>query len=50
MIRFLVRRTLLGLLVIWLITLVVFALFFVAPEQRGAHARPAARPPRRPSR
>ncbi len=32
MIRFLVRRILQGLLVIWLITLVLFGLFFVAPS------------------
>ena len=32
MIRFLVRRALRGLLVIWLITLVVFGMFFVAPS------------------
>ena len=32
MIRFLVRRVLQGLLVIWLITLVLFGLFFVAPS------------------
>ena len=31
MIRFLVRRAVRGLLVIWLITLVVFGMFFVAP-------------------
>ena len=32
MIRFLVRRALRGLLVIWLITLVLFGMFFVAPS------------------
>ncbi|HEY9292658.1 MAG TPA: ABC transporter permease, partial [Microlunatus sp.] len=32
MIRFLIRRILLGLLVMWLITLGVFALFFVVPN------------------
>jgi peptide/nickel transport system permease protein len=32
MLRFLVRRLLLGLLIMWLITLAVFALFFVAPN------------------
>ena len=32
MIRFLVRRVLRGLLVIWLITLLVFGVFFVAPS------------------
>jgi peptide/nickel transport system permease protein len=32
MIRFLVRRLVLGLLVLWLITVAVFALFFVAPN------------------
>lgn len=32
MIRFLVRRVLQGLLVLWLITLVLFAMFFVAPS------------------
>jgi peptide/nickel transport system permease protein len=32
MTRFVVRRTLLGLLVLWLITLMVFAIFFVAPN------------------
>ncbi len=31
MLRFLVRRTLQGLLVIWLITLVLFTMFFIAP-------------------
>jgi peptide/nickel transport system permease protein len=32
MLRFLIRRIALGLLVLWLITLAVFALFFVAPN------------------
>lgn len=32
MLRFLVRRTLLGALVIWIISVVVFGLFFVAPS------------------
>lgn len=32
MVRFLVRRTFLGLFVMWLITMAVFALFFVAPN------------------
>lgn len=32
MIRFLVRRTALGILVLWLISLAVFGLFFVAPN------------------
>ncbi|MDN5769115.1 MAG: ABC transporter permease [Humibacillus sp.] len=32
MLRFLVRRIALGLLVMWLITLAVFALFFIAPN------------------
>jgi peptide/nickel transport system permease protein len=32
MTRFLIRRILLGLLVLWLVTLMVFALFFVAPN------------------
>lgn len=32
MTRFLVRRTLLGLVVMWLITVAVFSLFFVAPN------------------
>ena len=32
MARFLVRRLLFGLLVLWLISLVVFVLFFVAPH------------------
>lgn len=32
MLRFLVRRVALGVLVMWLITLVVFALFFIAPN------------------
>jgi peptide/nickel transport system permease protein len=31
-VRFLVRRTALGVLVLWLITMAVFALFFVAPN------------------
>ena len=31
MLRFLIRRTLTGLLVIWLISVVVFAIFFIAP-------------------
>ena len=32
MTRFLIRRILLGLLVLWLITVAVFGLFFVAPN------------------
>jgi len=32
MLRFLIRRTLLGLFVLWLITMATFALFFVAPN------------------
>src|SRR5262245_6091818 len=32
MLRFLVRRLLTGLLVVWLISVVVFALFFIAPH------------------
>jgi len=32
MVRFLVRRLLTGLLVIWLISVIVFALFFIAPH------------------
>ncbi len=32
MLRFLVRRIILGILVMWLITLAVFALFFIAPN------------------
>jgi peptide/nickel transport system permease protein len=32
MLRFLVRRTLLGILVLWLITIAVFAIFFIAPN------------------
>lgn len=32
MTRYLIRRTLLGLLVLWLITVAVFAIFFVAPN------------------
>ena len=32
MIRFFVRRALQGLLVIWLITIVLFGMFFVAPS------------------
>ena len=32
MLRFLVRRTLSGLLVLWLISMAVFALFFIAPS------------------
>lgn len=32
MLRFLIRRTALGVLVLWLISMVVFALFFVAPS------------------
>lgn len=32
MLRFLVRRIVLGILVMWLITLAVFALFFIAPN------------------
>ena len=32
MIRFLIRRVLLGILVLWLITMAVFGLFFVAPN------------------
>jgi len=35
MIRFLIRRTALGVVVIWLITMSVFALFFVAPNNVG---------------
>src|SRR6266545_8393017 len=35
MIRFLIRRTALGVLVLWLITVSVFALFFVAPNNVG---------------
>ncbi|HZO65409.1 MAG TPA: ABC transporter permease [Kribbellaceae bacterium] len=35
MVRFLIRRTALGVLVLWLITLSVFALFFVAPNNVG---------------
>jgi peptide/nickel transport system permease protein len=35
MIRFLIRRTALGILVLWLITMSVFALFFVAPNNVG---------------
>ena len=35
MIRFLIRRTALGVLVLWLITLSVFGLFFVAPNNVG---------------
>ena len=36
-----------ALLVLWLITMAVFVLFFVAPQQRRADARPAGRRPRR---
>jgi peptide/nickel transport system permease protein len=32
MVRFLIRRTLLGVFVLWLITLMVFAIFFVGPS------------------
>lgn len=32
MIRFLLRRTALGVFVVWIITVVVFALFFIAPQ------------------
>ncbi|MEO7131360.1 MAG: ABC transporter permease [Dermatophilaceae bacterium] len=32
MIRFLIRRTLLGILVMWIITVLVFILFFIAPN------------------
>jgi len=32
MLRFLIRRTALGVLVLWLISMVVFALFFIAPS------------------
>jgi peptide/nickel transport system permease protein len=35
MIRFLVRRIALGVLVLWLITVAVFALFFIAPNNVG---------------
>ena len=35
MIRFLIRRIALGVLVMWLITVAVFALFFVAPNNVG---------------
>ena len=42
MVRFLIRRILLGLLVLWLITVAVFALFFVAPSNVAPHpGRPA---------
>jgi peptide/nickel transport system permease protein len=46
MIRFLIRRVLQGLLVIWLITLVLFGMFFVAPSNvaqtlGGRQATPA---------
>src|SRR4051794_23841998 len=46
MTRFLIRRVLQGLLVIWLITLVLFAMFFVAPSNvaqtlGGRQATPA---------
>jgi peptide/nickel transport system permease protein len=34
-IRFLVRRTLLGAVVLWLITVAVFAIFFIAPNDVG---------------
>jgi peptide/nickel transport system permease protein len=44
--RFLIRRSLLGILVLWLITLVVFAIFFIAPNNvartlAGRQATPA---------
>ena len=32
MLRFLIRRILLGIFVLWLITMAVFALFFVTPN------------------
>jgi peptide/nickel transport system permease protein len=32
MLRFLIRRTLFGVLVLWLISVAVFVLFFVAPH------------------
>jgi len=32
MLRFLIRRTALGVLVLWLISMIIFALFFVAPS------------------
>jgi peptide/nickel transport system permease protein len=32
MVRFLIRRTLLGVFVLWLITLLVFVIFFVSPS------------------
>jgi len=45
-IRFLIRRTLLGIFVLWLITMAVFALFFVTPNNvartlAGRQATPA---------
>jgi peptide/nickel transport system permease protein len=44
-IRFLIRRLLHGLLVLWLITMAVFALFFLAPtdvarQMAGRQATP----------
>ena len=32
MLRFLIRRTALGALVLWLISMIIFALFFIAPS------------------
>src|ERR1700691_3426308 len=39
MLRFLVRRIFLGILVMWLVTIAVFALFFLDPSGPAAVAR-----------
>ena len=48
MLRFFLRRLCLGVLVLWLITVMVFAIFYVAPNNVGQHAgRPPGHRPRR---
>ncbi len=42
MLRFLIRRVLLGLFVMWIVTMIVFGLFFVNPAGKAAVARKIA--------
>jgi len=42
MTRFLIRRILLGLLVLWLISIVVFAIFYIDPAGPDAQRRSSA--------
>ena len=50
MTRLVLKRLLSGIVVLWIISMAVFALFFIAPHNVAQKPSPAVRPRRRPSR